>query len=400
MSATDEDRYARQGLIQWWSQERLGSARVLIAGVGALGNEVAKNLALLGVGTLVLVDFDQIERSNLSRTVLFTTDDIGASKVRCATAALQRINPDVAVEAIDGDLFYDLGLGYYRHSDLVIGCLDSVAARSAVGRACSLSGVPYLDGGMWSLGGEVRWLLSGDGPCFDCTVESAALADAELRRSCTGFGQTKEDGPATRVPTVATTSAVVGGLLSQECAKYLCGHPIEAGKSIVYNGQFLTLHRAELARRADCPNSHQPYTGVIELLSSAADTTPADLAAHAREDFAGEQSIGQTQALPPAIGDVTVQLTRSFALALRCPRCGQSTPVNRHWSRIAETERPCPACGTLRDADVLLGVAENSPHANTPLSRLGVPPGEVVPVYVGSHVALFELTADISQVSY
>src|SRR5690348_14656367 len=71
------DRYARQQLIEWWNQERLRNARVLVAGVGALGNEVLKNLALVGVGHLLLIDFDRVEYSNLSRTVLFRENDVG-----------------------------------------------------------------------------------------------------------------------------------------------------------------------------------------------------------------------------------------------------------------------------------------------------------------------------------
>ena len=72
-----EDRYARQRLIPQWDQRRLAEATAVIAGVGAVGNEVAKNLALLGVGRLVLCDPDIVARSNLSRTVLFCDGDVG-----------------------------------------------------------------------------------------------------------------------------------------------------------------------------------------------------------------------------------------------------------------------------------------------------------------------------------
>lgn len=389
MTTADDDRYSRQGLIRWWSQERLRNARVLILGVGALGNEVAKNLALLGVGTLVLLDFDRIEPSNLSRTVLFGADDVGRAKVACAARALARINPEVRVQAIDGDLFYDLGLGQYRHSDLVIGCLDSIAARSTAGRACALAGVPYLDGGMWSLGGEVRWLLSGDGPCFDCTIDAASAADAEVRRSCTGFAADADAPPAT-VPTVATTAAIIAGLLSQECAKYLCAQAIEAGKSIVYNGQLLTMHRALLPRRADCPASHHAYRDIIELPRRAASATPADLIAAARQALG---DAGSPAELAPR--DIAVQLTRGFVLALSCRHCGDLQAVHRHWSRIAESERPCPRCGKPRDAEVIQSVDGDSPHARAPLAELGVPPAEVLPVHVGTRLLLFELTGDL-----
>jgi len=80
----DDDRYSRLRLIPWWRQERLASARVLVVGAGALGNEVVKNLALLGVGTTFLIDLDEVEPSNLSRSVLFRARDGGRAKAEVA----------------------------------------------------------------------------------------------------------------------------------------------------------------------------------------------------------------------------------------------------------------------------------------------------------------------------
>src|SRR5580658_10585598 len=76
----DQDRYSRLRLISWWRQERLRDARVLVVGAGALGNEVVKNLALMGMGTTYLIDLDVVESSNLSRSVLFREADSGQSK--------------------------------------------------------------------------------------------------------------------------------------------------------------------------------------------------------------------------------------------------------------------------------------------------------------------------------
>src|ERR1700710_2812493 len=76
----DDDRYSRLRLIPWWRQERLAAAKVLVVGAGALGNEVIKNLALLGIGTTYLIDLDDVEPSNLSRSVLFRQADGGRPK--------------------------------------------------------------------------------------------------------------------------------------------------------------------------------------------------------------------------------------------------------------------------------------------------------------------------------
>ena len=393
------DRYARQRLIEWWDQDRLRQSRVLVAGAGALGNELLKNLALLGVGHLLIVDFDRIESSNLSRTVLFDANDIGRPKVDAAARALKRLNSEIEVETIDGDLFYDVGLGYYRHSDLVLGCLDSLAARSQVGHSCVLAGIPYLDGGMWSLGGEVRWFTGDDGPCFDCTLSANDRARADERRSCSGFREAAWD-ELERVPTVVSTAATIGGLLAQETAKWLCRYPIQAGKAIVYNGQALTMHRSQLARNPECPSDHVPYENVSELPWRAAEKTARQILARARADLAHGVDLTPVQdGMTVNAGDaeLLLELGRDFLLSLRCPDCGQYQEVNRAWGKVLESERRCPRpqCGAVRSAEVIRALSESSPYIDRPLASLGVPAGEVLVVRAPHGLLFYELTADV-----
>src|SRR5437764_7963688 len=99
----DQDRYGRLRLISWWRQEKLAAARVLVVGAGALGNEVIKNLALLGVGTTHVIDLDDVEPSNLSRSVLFRAADGGRAKAEVAAERAREINPAAAVVPLRGD---------------------------------------------------------------------------------------------------------------------------------------------------------------------------------------------------------------------------------------------------------------------------------------------------------
>lgn len=386
------DRYARQRLIDWWRQDRLRRACVLVAGAGALGNEVLKNLALLGVGRLLLIDLDRIEYSNLSRTVLFTEADVGLPKVEAAARTLARLNPEVVVEPLAGDVFYDVGLGHYRRSQLAIGCLDSLAARSQVGLSCTLAGIPYLDGGMWSLGGEVRWFAAGDGPCFDCTLTAEDWRRADERRSCSGFRQPDEDEPE-HLPTVATTAAVIGGLLAQEAAKWLCGYPVTMGRAIVYNGQALTLHRAELTRNSSCFSSHTAYSSVVALPAKAAELTPRQLLAIAQADW-------ERQGSPRPAGSCEdpwlLELGRDFLLALDCPGCGHRQEINRVRGRVLSSEQPCPRCGAVRRPDVIRNLDANSLYADRPLASLGAPPAEVLAIHTPMGLQLYELSADLA----
>ncbi len=376
------DRYARQRLIEGWDQERLQQARVLVAGVGAIGNEVIKNLALLGVGHLLLVDFDRIEQSNLSRSVLFSDADVGRCKVEAAAEAVARLNPDVQVRTIAGDLHHDVGLGFFRHSDLVIGCLDNLGARSQLGLSCTLAGTPHLDGGMWSLGGEVRWFFAGDGPCFECTLSLDDWQRINERRSCTGFGDPDFIEPG-QVPTMATTSSIIGGLLAQEAVKLLCGYPISRGKAIVFNGQNLTLHRAELARNPDCRNGHTAYSQVIELPERASGISGRQLLALARSAHEAQD------------GEPILQLGGDFLLGLHCPACGNSREINRHWCRVAELEATCPHCGGTCLAEAIHDLDEQSRHIDKTLDQLGVAPAEVLAVVTARGLMLYELSGDL-----
>src|SRR5215218_11486955 len=116
-----DDRFGRFRLIGWWDQARLAQSKVLVIGAGALGNEIVKNLALLGVGNVLIVDMDRIENSNLSRSVLYRASDNGSYKAEAAARAARDIYPDMRSHALVANAVYDLGLGVYRWADVVMG---------------------------------------------------------------------------------------------------------------------------------------------------------------------------------------------------------------------------------------------------------------------------------------
>ena len=131
--------------LSWFRQERVSAANIMVVGCGALGNEVLKDLVLFGVEHLVLVDFDEVEASNLSRSILYTHTDAAAhrQKVEAAAERLRQINPKIQIIPIYGDITYDVGLGLLRRMDVVMGCVDSRWARYCINRLCMRAGVPF-----------------------------------------------------------------------------------------------------------------------------------------------------------------------------------------------------------------------------------------------------------------
>ena len=155
-----EGRFARFEPIKWWKQSVLSEARVLVIGAGALGNEVIKNLALLGVGNIAVADMDRIEESNLSRSVLFRMSDEGQLKSDVAAKTAREIYPAIRAHALNGNVLADLGLGWFRWANIVVGALDNREARLFTNSACARVNRPWIDGGIDVLTGIVRRIRS------------------------------------------------------------------------------------------------------------------------------------------------------------------------------------------------------------------------------------------------
>lgn len=118
-----------------------------------------KNLALLGVGHITIIDFDTVSITNLTRSVLFRESDVGLPKVEVARQRALEINPEISILAIHGDLEFDLGIGDVCEHDIIIGCLDSVNARWAINQLAYRAGIPWINAGIGVAQGEVSFLI-------------------------------------------------------------------------------------------------------------------------------------------------------------------------------------------------------------------------------------------------
>ena len=256
--------------LSWWKRQKVSDARVMVVGCGALGNEVLKNLALFGVGHLVLVDYDRVEHSNLTRSVLFTSEDArdGVLKVEAAKRSVRSINPNVEVMALNADIGTDVGLGMIRRMDAVVACVDNRKARYLLNRLCMRAGVPWVDGGIEGMEGVAKVFAPGKN-CYACTMEPSAWKD--LKRSMSCHTLLKRDVQAHRVPTTPVVASVIGAVQAQETLKLIHKEETEkgeltslCGRMFYYEGQHLTSRLIEHRGWDDgCP-VHERWEPVLE----------------------------------------------------------------------------------------------------------------------------------------
>ena len=375
----EEGRYHRLELIPWWDRERLAKARVLVVGAGALGNEVIKNLALLGVGHVFILDLDTIELSNLTRSVLFREGDIGRPKAVVAAERAREINPTIRTYPIVGNVIHDLGLGLFREMDLVIGGLDNREARLAINQNCWKVTRPWIDGAIEVLHGVARVFVPPDGACYECTMNEADYKLLSIRRSCALLS--RDEMIQGKVPTTPTTASVIGGIQVQEAVKLLHHRPdlpILAGKAFFFNGLSYDSYVTTYRRREDCL-SHETYERIVDHPGRAADTTLGSMLATVRERL-GTQAV--------------LEFGREIVSGLRCPRCGTTQSLFKVLGRVTEAEAKCPACGEVREPEMAHGVTGDEAFLDRTLAEIGVPPYDIVTGRVGLEMVHLCLAGD------
>ena len=185
LTEIERDLYDRQFRLEGWSQKIIKSSRVLIAGIGGLGCEIAKNLVMVGVGHLDLVDLDIIEHSNLNRQVLFTDAKIGEAKATAATRKLKQINPNITIRGYHSSL-ERLDPSLYKFADVIIGGLDSMNARLNLNAQSVRFTKPFIDGGVSGYHGHVYTIFPYENACYECNP--LFFGESDEMAACTVVG--------------------------------------------------------------------------------------------------------------------------------------------------------------------------------------------------------------------
>lgn len=164
-------RYSRHLIIPdvgMTGQRRLKNARVLIIGAGGLGSPAMLYLAAAGVGTLGVIDFDDVDESNLQRQVIHGQRDIGKPKTQSASESVAEINPLVTVVTHNERLTNDNVMAIFGGYDLIVDGTDNFATRYLVNDAAVLLGKPYVWGSIYRFDGQAAVFWAEHGPCYRC----------------------------------------------------------------------------------------------------------------------------------------------------------------------------------------------------------------------------------------
>jgi adenylyltransferase/sulfurtransferase len=268
------ERYSRHLILPEVGVEgqlKLKNARVLLVGAGGLGAPLALYLSAAGVGTLGLVDFDVVERSNLQRQVIHGTGDIGRKKIESAAASIAAINPNVRVERHELALSSENALDIIKNYEIVADGTDNFPTRYLVNDACVLLGKPNVYGSIFRFEGQASVFAAADAPCYRCLYPEPPPPG--LVPSCAEGG------------VLGILPGVVGLIQATEVVKLILGLGESLqGRLLLYDALAMRFRELKLRKDPDCPicGTHRTITKLIDYNQFCgvpqASATPATIA--------------------------------------------------------------------------------------------------------------------------
>ena len=234
-------------------QLKLKAARALCIGAGGLGSPVLLYLAAAGVGKIGLVDFDEVDYSNLHRQIIHGTPDVGRSKLDSAKSRLNALNPEVEVVTYETALSSENALGLFADYDLVVDGTDNFPTRYLVNDACVISGKPNIYGSIFRFEGQASVFAAKDGPCYRCLYPEPPPPG--LVPSCAEGG------------VLGILPGVIGTLQATEAIKVILGigEPL-IGRFLIFDALKMRFRELKLRKDPDCPvcGEHPTVTELID----------------------------------------------------------------------------------------------------------------------------------------
>jgi molybdopterin/thiamine biosynthesis adenylyltransferase len=252
VGSEDEDVYDRSRRIEWLDLEAVSEAKVLMVGAGALGNEVAKDLALSGFRRITIVDMDHVVASNLNRCLFFSREDADKKRKKAEVVArgVRSLVDDTIPKGVVGKV-QDLPVRTYKDHSIVFGCLDNVDARIHVNSHSYSAGRIYIDGGMEGMVGKVMVSRPPSGACLQCGMNRSHAKIASLRFSCTGKDVVFHEP---KLAAEITTTSIISAVMVREALKAVCGHDeMLLNNAYYYDGRRNVSEEMEIALDPSCP---------------------------------------------------------------------------------------------------------------------------------------------------
>jgi adenylyltransferase/sulfurtransferase len=282
-------------------QERLKSARVLCIGAGGLGSPVAMYLAAAGVGTIGLVDFDEVDVSNLHRQIIHGTEYVGRPKLESARDRLRSLNPHTVLELHQTAITPANAAGLISSYEVILDGTDNFPTRYLVNDACVIVGRPNAYGSIFRFEGQASVFAAPGGPCYRCLHPEPPPPG--LIPSCAEGG------------VLGVLPGIIGTIQATEAIKLILGigEPL-IGRLLVYDALKMRFRDVKLKRDPDCPVCGTNPT-ITELRGYAAycrpegREQPGPMSIHARQGRLDEITVSELKARmdqgdPPIVVDV------------------------------------------------------------------------------------------------
>jgi len=242
---TDEqiERYSRHIILPevgGAGQQKMLEARILLLGAGGLGSPAAYYLAAAGIGNLGIVDFDQVDLSNLQRQIIHSTERIGMLKTESAKKTIQALNPDVNVTLYNEKIDSSNIISIIKDYDYVVDGSDNFPTRYLVNDACVMENKTLIHGSIYRFEGQVTVFKPNSGPCYRCLYPEPPPP---------GMVPNCQEGGV-----LGVLAGVIGNLQVVEVLKLILGigKPL-VGKLLIYDALNTEFRNLRLRRDVNCP---------------------------------------------------------------------------------------------------------------------------------------------------
>jgi molybdopterin-synthase adenylyltransferase len=330
--ATQLARYARQAQVPGLDVDTLKRTRIAVAGAGAVGNEVVKNLVLMGVGAIDLYDFDHVEIHNLTRSVFLRESDIGLSKAQAVAQRAGEVDPQVRITPYEGDVWRTLPLQRLARCTALICAVDNIEARMRLSQLCLLAGVRFINAGIdqrlvsvETLPFECEKLCA----CYECHLPASAYARVAERYSCGWLRRALQVQRS--VPTTAITASLAGALAVQ-AALNVGGASSTVTQRVLLDSRSGSSTLTQLARNPACA-----------ACAAWPDGSPRPRLVHAAQ---GQGWLAALREHAPQAE--AVRLSDALIFGAACKACGssqvQKTLARRRADEFDDRAMQCGAC--------------------------------------------------------